>query len=173
MAYINIEKNITNIFNSLQHDFKEQLNITIDKSCKDITRLRFVSYDDNILINTGEIEMYDKELKLDDEIQFEDTELFATDSFTYKAIYHLITECGYRANKYEDWLQDCFRLSTFGDYGFILFILLSSLSDNYNEHEAKAKFKHCQSVTRYNKSCLVYYFAKLKQYYGSGWQNMI
>lgn len=174
LVYFNNELNFEKVFNALYDDFK-QMNINIDRQCKDITRLRFVSYDDNMLIRQDEIEMYNKEKETNIIVNVENksTLLNVSNDFTYRAIYHLITECNYRSNKYEDWLQDGFRLSTFGDLGYILFMLLSMKSDNYDEQAAKNKFIECQKSTRYNTTSLTYYFKKLKDIYGDKWMEKI
>ena len=173
IIYFNINLNIENMFNALQADFKE-MNINIDKSCKDITRLRFISYDDNILIRQGEIEMYNKEKIIENNISIETYgALNETDAFTYKAIYHLITKCHYQSNDYSTWLQDGFRLATFGEYGYLLFMLLSMNSAHYDKDAAEEKFKECQRTSRYTTSSLIYYFGKLKQYYGDNWKGIV
>lgn len=173
IIYFNINLNIEYMFNALQADFKE-MGINIDKNCKDITRLRFVSFDNNILIRQNDVEMYDKEVKIETNINYQSAgQMNETDDFIYQAIYHLITKCNYRANEYSEWLQDGFRLASFGQYGFILFMLLSQLSDNYDEQSAKEKFKECQRTTKYDKSSLIYYFSRLKEYYGDNWKQII
>lgn len=173
IIYFDINAVIEDMFNALQEDFLE-MGIHIDKSCKDITRLRFISYDDNMLIRKGDIQMYDRQVKKESNtLNMTYTALNETDAFTYKAIYHLIKKCNYKSNDYPSWLQDGFRLATFGEYGYLLFMLLSMNSANYDEEAAKEKFIECQRTTRYNNSCLVYYFAKLKEYYGEKWKQII
>lgn len=173
LAYYNNELNTEYMFNALQNDFKE-MGIIIDKNCKDITRLRFISYDDNMLVRQGDIEQYNKYLVPVSNNTTSDIGTINEDnSFLYRAIYKLITEYDYRANSYGEWLQDAFRLSTFGELGYILFMLLSMKSDKYNEQAAKEKFKEAQRTTRYTKSSLVYYLGKLKEKIGEGWKSQI
>lgn len=194
LVYFDTNKDLNKIFNALQDDFK-QLGIIIDKNCRDITRLRFVSWDDKILIKPEDIDIdiYNKEMDLvpvqkiimNNEYTYgskyiNETEFIQkhqtineTDDFIYSAVYHLITQCNYRANDYHTWLQDGFRLATFGEYGFILFMLLSMNSDNYDEHAAKQKFLECKKTTRYDKSSLIYYFSLLKNHYGKDWRRLI
>lgn len=173
IIYFDINVEIEDMFNALQEDFIN-MGIHIDRSCKDITRLRFISYDENMLIRKGDVEMYDKQLKRETSMTIlKHGELNETDAFIYKAIYHLIDRCNYKANEYAEWLQDGFRLATFGDYGYMLFMLLSMKSANYDEDAAKEKFIECQRTTRYDKSCLVYYFGRLKEHYGDRWKIII
>lgn len=55
--YANID-DFVGVFNALQVDFYSK-GITIDKQCKDITRLRFISYDENEY-NNRQCEIYNK-----------------------------------------------------------------------------------------------------------------
>ena len=173
MIYFDINVDVAKMSNALYEDFK-QMGIIIDKQCKDITRLRFISYDDNILIRQNEIEMYNKELEIEQPVITNTYgSINESDAFIYQAIYHLITKCNYRSNRYAEWLQDGFRLATFGDLGYILFMLLSMRSDNFDEQAAKDKFAECTRTTKYTKASLVYYFGRLKEYYGDNWKQII
>lgn len=161
------------VFNALYEDFK-QMGIIIDKCCKDITRTRFVSYDDNMLIRQNEVQQYNK--TLDNYINQNYVQLGtlrAEDDFIVASIYYLIKECNYRADDYYDWLKDGFRLATFGEAGHALFRLLSMKSSNYNEQYMEEKFKECARTTKYSKDCLVYYFGVLKKKLGPNWKDKI
>lgn len=172
--YWNTEKDFLKVWYSLEKDFKEKLGINIDVNCKDITRLRFISYDSNTLLKK-KVTMYEDEYdKYEEYRNFElNSTLNEDDSFTFKAIKHLIKNCGYRANSYCDWLQDGFRLATLGEEGKVLFMYLSQVSDNYDEESALKKFNECRRTTKKSKGSLAYYFAQLKKYYGDNWKNMI
>lgn len=175
-AYFDLNLDFKKVWYALERDFKE-MGIRIDKNCKDITRLRFISYDSNIKVRK-EVEPYNKEYDKEAEYQVNYTNDSSTwyvdDSFTFKAINHLITKCNYRSNDYYSWLQDGFRLATLGNqFGKILFMMLSQLSEGYNEAEALHKFNECVRSSRKTKSCLAYYFARLKEYYGDDWRTKI
>jgi len=175
LIYFNTELDFNKMFCSLQSDFKN-MGINIDRNCKDITRLRFVSYDDNILIRQNDVEQYNKEKEIEYEIINKDnlsTSINESNSFIYKAIYYLIIEDKYRANSYEVWLKNAFYLSTFDDLGLLLFLLLSQLSNNYDRDKAIIQFKECQKRTRYTKDCLIYYFSVLKQIHGNDWKRIV
>ena len=179
LIYYNTEKKFLDIFKALQYDFK-QMGITIDKACKDICRLRFVSYDENVL-EKEEVEMYDGEYleafaepnyyKVNKEIR--STELYSDIYFTYKTIKYLIDNCGYRADNYDDWLMDGFRLAAFKRYGYVLFMYLSQHSDNYNENVAERKWNECKKTSNMKEDCLVYYYAEAKRRIGKDWMNVI
>lgn len=173
LVYFDNTKPLLNIFNALYEDFLS-MNINIDKACKDEARLRFISYDNNMLIRQGEVEQYNKEVIKETNISYNTNgQINESDEFIYMAIYHLITECNYKANDYVTWLNDCFRLATFGELGYILFRLLSQNSDNYNFEACNEKFKECSRTTRYDKSCLIYYFGILKKIYGKEWRTKL
>lgn len=175
LIHYNMEKDFLTTFKSLQYDFK-CMGIEIDKACKDICRLRFVSWDAEPL-EKEEVEMYDGEYLE----QFADPQFYKEvqvkkgiqthidDWFTFKTIKYLINNCGYRADDYQDWLMDGFRLATFGDYGHSLFMHLSQHSNNFNERVAERKWEECVRTTHMTKDCLAYYYGEAKKRIGPGW----
>jgi hypothetical protein len=154
------------------------MGIEIDKACKDICRLRFVSWDDDAL-EKEDVEMYDGEYleQFMDPQFYKETrqvgEFHMDDWFTYKTIKYLINVCGYRADDYQDWLMDGFRLATFGEYGHALFMHLSQHSDNFNERVAERKWEECVRTTQMTKDCLAYYYGEVKRRIGSDWMRVI
>lgn len=179
LIYYNKEKDFLNIFKALQYDFK-LMGIEIDKACKDISRLRFVSWDAEPL-EKEEVEMYDGEyLEEFADPQFykevkehRDTNTYIDDYFTYQTIKYLINVCGYRADEYQDWLMDGFRLATFGEYGHALFMHLSQHSANFNERVAERKWSECVRTTQMSKDSLAYYYGEAKKRLGSDWKTII
>lgn len=174
LVYIDLEKDFGKLFKALQDIFKEELGVTIDKNCKDITRLRFVSYDNNMKMKP-EVNMFSKEAETEVMQEFIEnkTEFNWDDDFTYKAIYYLIKEVGYRSNNYNDWLIDGFRLATFGKRGWVLYYLLSQLSQGFNERAFQEKWNECTRKTRFTKDSLSYYFGILKKILGKNWISKI
>lgn len=175
LIYYNIENDFLTTFKSLQYDFK-QMGIEIDKACKDICRLRFVSWDEHPM-EKEEVEMYDGEyLEQFADPQFYketkriDAQTNIDDWFTFKTIKYLINNCGYRADDYQDWLMDGFRLATFGEYGHSLFMHLSQHSDNFNERDAERKWDECVRTTKMTRDCLTYYYGEAKRRIGPGWK---
>ena len=179
LIYYNTEKDFLYTFKALQYDFKV-MGVTIDKACKDICRLRFVSWDENPL-EKEDVDRYEPvylEMFADPQFYKEtkehrNTQTYIDDWFTYKTIKYLINNCGYRADDYQDWLMDGFRLATFGDYGHALFMHLSQHSDNFNEKVAERKWNECVRTTQMTKDCLFYYYGEAKKRLGSDWQRII
>lgn len=178
LIYYNQEKDFLNTFKALQYDFK-QIGIEIDKACKDICRLRFVSWDAEPL-EKEEVEMYDSDYleafmdpQFHKEARYQNGQLQIDDWFTFKTIKYLINECGYRADDYQDWLMDGFRLATFGEYGHALFMHLSQHSNNFNERVAERKWEECVRTTQMTRDCLAYYYGEAKRRIGPGWMSEI
>ena len=179
LVYYNMEKGFLNTFKSLQYDFRV-MGIEIDKACKDICRLRFVSWDENTL-EKEDVEMYDEEYLeafADPQFHKETKErsvnnTYIDDYFTFCVIEYLIKMCGYRADEYQDWLMDGFRLATFGEYGHALFMYLSKNSDNFNERVAERKWSECVRTTQMTKDCLAYYYGEAKRRLGPDWMRII
>lgn len=171
LAYYDTNKNFLKVWKSMRKDLLD-MDIVIDDNCKDETRLRFLSYDDKAYIRK-EVVAYDKEIEEEEKVYSNDnTTINEDDVFIFNAIRLLINK-GYRANTYQTWLMDGFRLSTLGERGKILFMYLSQKSDNYDESVALDKFRECYRSSRMNKSCLIYYFARLKELLGSDWKNIV
>lgn len=181
MVHYNNKRPISDIFKCLEQDFG-YMGITIDKACKDITRLRFVSYDDEPLEKEGEVSMYDGVFLPDfegfrpQEKRPEKTTSFGgdiDDRFMYKTIDYLIRYCGYRSDSYNDWLLDGFRLATLGQYGHNLFMYLSQMSEGYRESEAERKWRECLGHTEMSKDCLLHYYREAKERIGNDWRTVI
>ena len=163
------------VFNSLKDDFK-QIGYNIDKNCSDITRLRFVSYDDNMLLKK-ECEEYDK-IKIDEctERYVEGDEWKLTKEDLKEIviiIYVLVHFHNYHKDDYDEWLLDGFRLATIPnkDVGLKLFQMISENSDNYKGIEdVKNKFNECCKTTRYKTNILGYYYNLIKGIYSDSWK---
>lgn len=179
LIYYNKDNDFLTTFKALEQDFRD-LDIEIDKACKDICRLRFVSWDAEPL-EKEEVEMYDGEyLEQFADPQFyketkdnKGSQMCIDDVFTYKTIKYLINNCGYRADDYQDWLMDGFRLATFGEYGHALFMHLSQHSNNFNERVAERKWEECVRTTQMTRDCLAYYYGEAKRRIGPGWMSEI
>ena len=177
IAY-NPDNYIGYVFNSLKEEFNS-LGYIIDKNCSDITRLRYVSYDDNMLIKK-ECEVYDK-IKIDEctERYVEGDEWIMNKQDLKELvliIYVLVNYNGYRKDDYNEWLMDGFRLGTVPnkEIGLRLFQMISENSDNYKGYkDVEEKYNECRRTTRYKTNILGYYFNQIKDIYGDSWRNRI
>lgn len=177
LVYYNMDNSFLGTFNSLEKDFKD-IGITIDRACKDICRLRFVSYDEFALEKTGDIEMYNKVRKEEPPqpkpVNYTHTDITDEIGFVMKTVYYLINNCGYRADNYNDWLLDGFRLATLGDRGYPLFMYLSQMSSGWTgENDAVIKWNNCKRNTIMTKECLYHYYRIAKESLGKDWRRIV
>lgn len=180
LIYYNKENNFKDTFNSLYDDFLE-MGYIID-NCKDETRLRYISYDDNILIK-NEVERYEKtkhiEIERSNNYDPEGDEwIMAKDDVKdiIIAVYALVKFHGYTADDYNEWLLEGFRLATLPnkEVGLKLFQLISENSDNYEgPSDVVEKFEECYNKTTYKTNILGYYINKIRDYYGYDWRYRV
>lgn len=164
-------------FWSLEKEFKE-MGIVIDTACKDICRLRFASYDDHPLEKKwyDDIEIYDRTyIPPTPTIDYTPiTHTNAIDIDLVCQVVHLLVVCGnYRADSYEDWLLDGFRLAVLGDRGHPLFMELSRSSANFNEKTAEKKWNECVRTTRMDTNSLLHYYKVARTTFGPGWKKLL
>lgn len=165
------------VYNALEEDFKN-LGYVTDKNCSDITRLRFVSYDDNMLVKK-EVEVYDKQkIKEKTEYHCEGTwELTKQDIRDICIIvYVLVNFNSYTVDEYDEWLYEGFRLATIPNYeiGLKLFQMISENSDKYEgPDDVENKFIECRNTTANTTNVLGYYINKIKEIYGVDWRYRV
>lgn len=153
---------------------ERQYGVRVDSVCGNIARKRFISYDDEILIKGDEVDIVPLQGKFNRQEKTaykpKGGALGYSDEFTCCAISLLIEKYGYKANTEPEWFMDGIRLATFGEWGRKLFIELSRRSDKYrSDREVNSKFDSCVKRTRFDKSCLSYYFGRLKAIIGPDW----
>lgn len=174
-VYYNKEHYIGYVFNSLRDDFK-QLGYNIDLDCSDITRLRYVSYDDNILVKQGDIPCYENwKDDVVERYEIED-EWHMTKQDVKDIVVCVFVMCdylNYTSDNYNEWLLDGFRLATLPnkEVGLRLFEKISECSDNYEgPDDVEEKFNECCRTTTYKTNILGYYINKVKEVYGPEWR---
>ena len=135
-------------FLALQEEFAGY-GITIDKSCKDITRLRFASYDENAYYNPNahsyHLLIEDAPLKVKKEKKLLPQRAISLSGKTAEEkVAKAIDEIRRRGlnipDDYDTWFKLGMSLSTLGDKGRTLFHQISSISDKYNEQECDAQY---------------------------------
>lgn len=174
LVHYDKEKYIGYIFNALKNKFKE-IGYIIDKQCSDITRLRIVSWDDNILVK-NDVEMFD-EILVEEKEPYEVDEDWVLTKQDLKdivvCVYVLVRYNKYTSNDYNEWLLDGFRLATIPnkEVGLKLFTIISEYSDNFKSYEdVREKFSECRRTTTYKTNILGYYINKIKEIYGPDWR---
>lgn len=127
-------------FDSLKIDFNEQYGLILDKSCRDVTRLRVISYDENPYVN-------------EDAVRYEGIEVF-TPNFAQKSLTGVdgdlrkvqrcvdqIVEYGIDITQsYQDWYTIGAALASLGEEGRYYFHKVSSVHPDYKYHIANKKF---------------------------------
>jgi hypothetical protein len=120
-------------FLALQEYFMQNYNVVIDKSCKDITRLRFVSYDPDIYINE-KAKIFKRYLKKKDKNEWTSRVIVVKtdfDEMVAKASHLNLFE------DYSDYIKCAFALtSEFNESGRNYFHTLCRSSAKYNEKRA-------------------------------------
>lgn len=174
-VYYNKEHYIGYVFNSLKEDFKN-IGYNIDPECGDITRLRYMSYDENILIKQGDIQCYENWIDIVKERYEIEDEWHMTKQDVKDIVVCVFVMCdymNYTSDDYNEWLLDGFRLATLPnkEVGLRLFEKISECSDNYEgPDDVEEKFNECCRTTTYKTNILGYYINRVKEVYGPDWR---
>lgn len=179
-------------FYALEKDLYDNYGLTVDSQCKNINRLRFISYDDNILVKENkEIEYYDKVLSEEESVNYKAPVIVEKekvenrfvsgnddiddDKFIYNLVSALIKN-GYSADNYGSWFRDGSRLAAFGEFGKLLFYDLSRNSAGFtNDGAVEKQFNACSNWNNRpdREKAAKYYFWKAKEILGSDWKYKI
>lgn len=144
-------KRLKEHYMALEADFKE-LGITLDKSCKDITRLRFVSYNEQPYYNPNAISYYKiveepkkREVTTSVTMKHQDFNFHTTcsdsrqkveEGIKYLRDHHLTLP-----DDYHSWFKAGMSLcSEFGEAGRQYFHSISSLSPKYDRQECDNQY---------------------------------
>lgn len=129
-------------FEALRRDFADN-GLVVDKSCKDVSRMRFISYDPEPYIN-GQATIYNK--------------VWEEPKPSFQACHHHVGNdmarvelcCQEIANRgiditatYDDWFHVCAALASLGERGRELFHLISAQNAKYKPNETDKKFTNC------------------------------
>lgn len=128
-------------FAFLERYYSETYGLTIDKSCKDVSRLRFVSYDPELFHNPNAVIVPESKPEHKPEHgTHQDT------GYDNKAVMDAIVKSGRLIgnDSYADWVKVGLALgSTFGESGRQYFHDLSSRSGKYDASDCDKKFDNC------------------------------
>ena len=177
-------KDIDIYYTSMYYKLKK-FGINIDKHCKDITRIRFCSYDENILIKQDcEIEVFDEvsEEQINEKrMELKNTQRRVTKirynthneqlNYLSRTIDYLISKGYDTGEHWAEWATVGKYLKTFGEDGRILFHRLSEVSSGYKGYDDVEKiwkrFEQCK--TEYEGFGKFYTMVRNK--YGQNWRK--
>jgi hypothetical protein len=163
----------------------QKFGINIDKHCKDVSRLRFISYDENILIKRDcEIEVFDRisEEQIDEkrrEYANANKRIsrmkFNTHNeqmnYLNRTIDYLISKGFDTGEHWSEWATIGKYLKTFGDDGRMLFHRLSEVSSAYKGYDDVEKnwkrFTQCSS----EDEAFGKFYTMVKNRYGENWRK--
>lgn len=183
--------NIREHFNAIEQEFLKA-GIVIDKSCKDLTRSRFLSYDPDILIKEDtEVEVYDKRYNpneldeytqkiLDQRREFNKIRYGQDDKRLMYAMDMLFDECNYcGTGDYNDWIHEAFMLTSLVDrFGYSYchdkFMIFSRNTPGFkNPDDVTRKFENIYNSHKKMTDIDGYYFGKLKRQLGNDWIKLL
>jgi predicted P-loop ATPase len=128
-AYLAIEKYLADTY-----------HLVADKACKDVTRLRFVSFDPFLHKNPKEVPVFKKYLKKEAQISTR-----VIHAHTSKDMEFIISQIRSRridlTESYHDWIQIGFALADhYGEAGRDYFHAISEMHPEYNAQNTDAKY---------------------------------
>jgi hypothetical protein len=138
-------------FTGLEKYYKDRCQITIDKSCKDVSRLRFVSYDPDTYIN-------------ENSLVFEVTSFFVSD---FEKAVSAVESAGVNLTQddYHRYLRIGFAIaSECGEAGRDYFHRVCRLSSKYNEKNCDKQYNYCLRDKGAKKTSLGTFFHYLKEF---------
>lgn len=171
------------IIRSIHRDFSD-MGYELDEKCKDLTRLRGLTLDDNLLIKEGDIEVYSNESDLPQpsiQLSFptlghkNNDDLINDDEFCYKAADLAINDFGYTISGRNKWLGQLTTLSTLGQAGLTLALDLSRNSPEYRgDKDVIYNFKDMARKSNYkSREFMSVYFKICKDNLGPDWVQII
>lgn len=169
-------------WNSLSNDFAK-MGITVDKACKDVTRVRYFSYDDDYYYNQNAVVYSRFESLNKSNDRTEQREQKKTTKATkrdvnvksnpnYKKVLDIIKDCKEKdiqlTDEYADWFNIAMSLiSEFGENGKDLFNQISELSNKYDKDECDEKYEEWadkyEESNDININTLFFKYKELKQ----------
>lgn len=140
-------------FKALSRIIADRLGIRIDEACKDVTRLRFVSYDESPYLNESarvfSIVDMDEEAPVNRQEVGEyfsaDTDLAEIEALVGQLEDRDIDLCSYRSSTdgttdYATWLKMAFAFASLGEEGEDLFLRVCRLYPDHSEERSRRKF---------------------------------
>jgi hypothetical protein len=150
VAYFLIDPNKhAESFRGLQHYLLSLYGLSIDKACKDVARLRIVSYDPELLIAAAEPPIFDKFI-VEPENQIDDTIVQSTNNYPPPTLQQLRSIAEYLVKEsiditkqFDDWIRIGYAIAHhYGEEGRASYIMISSLHPKFNEHEVHKEYDY-------------------------------
>lgn len=133
-----------------EHYYREKHGLTIDKGCKDVTRLRFISYDPDLYLSEGaEIVIVPPDFMKEPKCSHTKPLSYAN-SENHENMRAIIASGKLLGDdSYESWLKIAFGLAhEFGETGRGYFHELSKISQKYDPVDCDRKFDNCIRTNR-------------------------
>jgi hypothetical protein len=131
-------------FNQLREYYHRKYNLRIDEKCKDLPRLMFVSYDEDIYLNSEAIEFAIKEAPMNSGNK---GQIFANKNVSQDVEEIILQVEASQADitlNYDNWLKIGFAFTDeFGELGRSLFHRISLFNSNYNKVDCNRQYDKC------------------------------
>ncbi|NTW98356.1 MAG: DUF3874 domain-containing protein [Geobacteraceae bacterium] len=138
---INSEKH-HETFLSIEKYFAEEYRIVIDPSCKDVSRLRFVSYDDDLYLNDRASKYTKAEKK--EAADFQRRKVACCDADVEHVLQQIERDRRDLTENYAAWVKIGFALhGEFGPNGEEFFHRISQFHPKYNRQDCSRKYRQC------------------------------
>lgn len=160
LVKIDPEKHLQS-FLQIESYLRKEFQITIDPSCKDVSRLRFVSYDPDAMVKPS------KEVKEFKVVKKTEAEITKSEKETYyvadRDIQHILRQISTRhiniTGNYDQWVRLCFACYDLPD-GENIFHEISRQYEGYSEKECSQQWKHCRGRHGVISCATFYYYCK-------------
>ena len=155
-------------FEALQRDFVSS-GLVIDKACKDVSRMRFISYDPEPYVNENAT-LYNK-VWVEPKPTYHSTSTYSggDDIEQVEKCCHIIADRGIDITAtYDDWFHVGAALASLGERGRSLFHLVSSQNAKYKAVETDKKF---DNLLRNVSSINIGTFFHVCSQYGINWKE--
>lgn len=152
-------------FDALFLKFKD-LGIEIDKSCKDVSRLRGYSYDDNAYFNHS-AETFTKVLKEENKkiapkVYFSENKSESIKNRVEQNINAIQDKNIDITRGYENWFSiGCSLANEFGENGRLYFHIISRVNEKYIEQKANNQFNQCLRKNYSYNIATFFHFCKI------------
>lgn len=197
LCAIAVLSSVDNIENRAKHLFQHidsKFNINTDKSCSNITRLRYISYDRDILIKSSNEEIIPYEGIFSQSTEIISKGLYSSQSnmnlndkmLAYVTVTYLFLNKIISLDDYNSWFNIGWRLAyldfsiqvnnkTFDHAGQYLWGKMSQCSDNFDPRQCIRKWDECLKVAKANNSpcSLAYFFKIAKTKLGKNWRQIV